>query len=62
MRYPPSLGVRVPPELKDALKRAAVADVRSLASLVEKILTDWATEHAGYRSPAAVDRKKGHAD
>lgn len=42
-----SLGVRVPPETKEALERAAQADMRSMASLIEKILTDWLRER-GY--------------
>jgi hypothetical protein len=34
------LGVRVSPETRDALARAAAADMRSVASLVEKVLVD----------------------
>jgi hypothetical protein len=37
----PSLGIRLPPEVKDALQKAAKADVRSVSSLAEKVLTDW---------------------
>jgi hypothetical protein len=40
----PSLGVRVKPEVKAALQAAAEADVRSLSSMVEKILTEWLRE------------------
>lgn len=36
-----NIALRVEPELKAALEKAAAEDVRSLASLVEKILTDW---------------------
>ena len=36
-----SLGIRLPPEVKDALEGAARADVRSMSSMAEKILTDW---------------------
>ena len=35
----PSLGVRLPAELKAALERAAKDDLRSMSSMVEKILT-----------------------
>lgn len=35
------VSVRLPPEVKVALERAAKADTRSLSSLIEKILTDW---------------------
>jgi hypothetical protein len=41
------LGVRVPSPIKEALKRAAVEDARSVSSLVEKILGDWLRER-GY--------------
>lgn len=41
MAKTPSLGVRVQPETKEALEAAAKADVRSVSSLIEKILTDW---------------------
>lgn len=45
MAKTPSLGVRVQPETKDALDRAAKDDMRSVSSLVEKILTEWLREH-----------------
>ncbi len=38
------LGVRVEPDVKDALERAAKADDRSVSSLVERILKQWLTE------------------
>ncbi|MBF0304196.1 MAG: ribbon-helix-helix protein, CopG family [Alphaproteobacteria bacterium] len=38
------LGVRVEPEVKDALERAAKADDRSVSSLVERILKAWLIE------------------
>jgi hypothetical protein len=49
----PSLGIRLPPEIKEALQRAAQDDVRSVSSMAEKILTDWLREK-GYvgRKPA----------
>jgi hypothetical protein len=36
-----AISVRVYPEIKDALKREAEADHRSLASLAAKILAEW---------------------
>jgi hypothetical protein len=41
MRATEQFGIRVPPPIKAALGSAAKADVRSIASLVEKIVTDW---------------------
>ena len=41
MSKTPSLGIRLQPEVKEALKDAAIADTRSLSSMVEKILVDW---------------------
>jgi hypothetical protein len=41
------LGVRVEPQIKEALERAAKDDDRSVSSLVERILRAWLTE-AGY--------------
>jgi hypothetical protein len=43
----PSLGVRLPPEVKAALQHAAKDDVRSVSSLVEKIVVEWLRTH-GY--------------
>jgi hypothetical protein len=37
----PSLGVRLKPEVKEALQKAAEADLRSVSSMVEKVLTEW---------------------
>jgi len=37
----PSLGVRLQPDVKAALERAATEDDRSLSSLVERILKEW---------------------
>jgi hypothetical protein len=37
----PSLGVRVQPETKAALEKAAKDDLRSVSSLIEKILVEW---------------------
>ena len=41
------LGVRVDPETKDALKRAAEDDDRSQASMIERMIKEWLREH-GY--------------
>jgi hypothetical protein len=41
------LGVRVPEEVRDALNRAARDDLRSAASLVEKVMVAWLRE-SGY--------------
>ena len=38
------IGVRISVEAKEALAKAAKDDLRSMASLVEKILTDWLRE------------------
>ena len=38
------LGFRVDPALKEALEKAAKEDSRSLSSLVQKILTEWARD------------------
>lgn len=49
----PNLSFRIPPEVKDALARAASNDQRSVSSLVLKILTDWLRQN-GYL-PASVE-------
>lgn len=36
-----SLSVRLPDEVKAALEKAAADDSRSMASLAEKVLTEW---------------------
>ena len=41
MAKTPSLGVRVQPETKAALEKAAKDDLRSVSSLIEKILIEW---------------------
>lgn len=38
------LGVRVSPDLKTVLVKAAKAEDRSLASLVERVLTEWVSK------------------
>jgi predicted HicB family RNase H-like nuclease len=39
------LNMRIDPEVKAAAEEAAIADRRSLSSLVEKLLTDYCREH-----------------
>ena len=36
-----TLGVRIKQETKAALEKAAAEDMRSMSSLIEKILTEW---------------------
>lgn len=50
------LGVRVDQRLKSALELAAREDMRSVSSLVHKLLTEWVTEH-GF-----MDRVGGDAE
>lgn len=45
-----NLALRIPPELKDALDRAAKEDRRSVSSLVEKVLADY-LEAKGFLPP-----------
>jgi hypothetical protein len=40
----PSLGVRVQPDTKVALEKAAKDDLRSVSSLIEKVLVEWLRE------------------
>jgi len=40
-----SIAIRVEPEVRDAIERAAKADQRSLSSMVAKVLADWAKTH-----------------
>ena len=41
----PSVGVRLDPEMKAALEKAAAADARSLSSLIAKIVSEWVREN-----------------
>lgn len=41
------LGVRLDPEVKEALEKAARDDARSQSSMISKILSDWLKER-GY--------------
>lgn len=49
-----SLGVRLKPEVKMALERVAEEDMRSLSSLIEKILTTWLREHGQLNAEARL--------
>lgn len=44
------LGVRLSPETRSALEKAAKDDMRSLSSLMEKILVEWLRKK-GYLKP-----------
>ena len=54
------IGVRISVEAKEALAKAAKDDLRSMASLVEKILTDWLREkgYLGEPPKAAPGRRR----
>ena len=53
--------VRIKPRLKIALERMAEADVRTLSSLIEKILTD-AARNSGHMDNATGDLRLQHKD
>lgn len=52
MAKTPSLGIRVQPEVKEALERAAKDDVRTLSSMVEKIVVEWLTTKGYLAGPS----------
>lgn len=52
----PSLGVRLQPATKDALERAAKDDLRSISSLVEKILVLWLRDNGYLNDENAAPR------
>jgi hypothetical protein len=54
----PSLGIRVQPETKAALERAAKDDLRSVSSLIEKILVEW-LRAKGYLPSSGETKVKG---
>jgi hypothetical protein len=47
MRKSEQMAIRLPAETKAALERAAKDEIRSMSSLVERIVTDWLRAH-GY--------------
>lgn len=53
-----SVGLRFLPELKEALERAAQDDHRSLASLVERVMTEWAQSKGYLTKPAPSSAEK----
>jgi hypothetical protein len=57
----PSLGIRVQPETKAALERAAKDDLRSVSSLIEKILVEWLRAKGYLPEPGAPKTKGGKA-
>ena len=52
------LGVRVRPEIKEALEKAAADDDRSVSSLVERALLEWLTARGYMPKPAAATAPK----
>lgn len=44
MRKTAPIGFRIDPEVKKALERAAKDDMRSMSSLIEKVLVEWLRE------------------
>ena len=56
------IGSRISPEVMEALKRAAETDDRSIASMLDRILREWLTEHGHMAAAAAkTARKRGKA-
>jgi hypothetical protein len=53
-----NIGVRVEPALKEAAEKAAAADHRSVASLLEKLLTEY-LEQNGFVGPPRSSRGSG---
>lgn len=54
MSKTPSLGVRVEPDVKQALLRAASDDMRSMSSLIEKILIEWLRDKRYLSKPTST--------
>jgi hypothetical protein len=54
----PSLGIRVQPETKAALEKAAKDDLRSVSSLIEKVLVEW-LRSKGYLATPGTKPTKG---
>jgi hypothetical protein len=61
MAKTPSLGVRVQPEVKAALEKAAADDVRSVSSLIEKIAVEWLRER-GYLPKSGAASRRGWSE
>jgi len=52
------LNVRVPSEVKEALRKAAEADERSVSVLVVRILRDWLVDHGHLARTDPPKRKR----
>jgi predicted HicB family RNase H-like nuclease len=52
-----SFYMRISPELKEAAEKAADADERSLASLIEALLTEYCQEH-GFLRPKLPRKRR----
>lgn len=39
-----SIGIRVEPELKEAIEKAAQDDRRTVAAMIEKVMVEWLRE------------------
>ena len=46
-----AIGIRVEPEIKAAVEKAAAADRRTVASLIEKILVEYLEQNGFLRKP-----------
>jgi hypothetical protein len=46
-----SIGIRVEPDVKAAAEKAAAADRRTVASLIEKLLVEYLEEHGYLKKP-----------
>ena len=55
MAKTPPIGVRLDPDVKAGLERAAKADARSVSALAGKIISDWVAVHAP--KPKKVGRR-----
>jgi len=53
-----SVGIRIEPEFKEAIEKAARDDRRSVAGLWEKVMAEWLTERGYWPTP---EKSKGAA-
>lgn len=51
MKRTGAINIRVTPELKQAAERAAATDHRSVASMIEKLLTEFLIEQGALKPP-----------
>lgn len=54
-----AVGVRLDPQVKAALERAAADDQRSLSSFIAKIVADYCLDAGWLAKPKAARRTKG---